>query len=138
GFGGAAHLIAVRDELLTDASIAVSLTQLVSLGVRVVNMSIAGGMPTSPTLLDAIHKAAADGVLLVAAAGNEARRVDYPAADLQPPNGGRSFGLAVGATDLDAASRASRTRERSSRSSRARRAVATRLFAYPGTRATAS
>ena len=101
GFGGATRLIAVRDDLLTDTSIAVSLMKLVSLGARIVNMSFGGHTPDAPIVLDAIHKAAAAGVLLVAAAGNEAGRVDYPAADLQPPGGGRSFGLAVGASNFD-------------------------------------
>jgi subtilisin family serine protease len=101
GFGGGAHLIAVRNDLLTDTSIAISLTKLVSLGVRIVNMSVGGRLPSSPILLDAIHKAAADGVLLVAAAGNDAGLVAFPAANLQPPGGGRSFGLAVGATNFD-------------------------------------
>jgi hypothetical protein len=36
----------------------------------------------------------------VAASGNEHGYVSWPAADLQPSGGGRSYGLAVGATDL--------------------------------------
>lgn len=35
----------------------------------------------------------------MAAAGNSAADVAYPAADLQPPGGGPSYGLAVGAAD---------------------------------------
>ena len=44
--------------------------KLDSLGVRIVNMSFGGRSRTQPILLDAIHKAAADGMLLVAATGN--------------------------------------------------------------------
>ena len=40
-------------------------------------------------------------MLIVAAAGNEGGRVSWPAASLQPSGGGRSYGLAVGATDAD-------------------------------------
>jgi hypothetical protein len=40
-------------------------------------------------------------MLIVAAAGNEADDVDWPAAALQPSGGGRGYGLAVGASDVD-------------------------------------
>jgi subtilisin family serine protease len=100
GFGGAAHVIAFRDDSLTDVSISIALTKLVSLGCRIINLSIAGHTPDSPLLVDALHKAAADGVLLVASAGNYAGFVSYPAADLQPGGGERSFGLAIGASNL--------------------------------------
>lgn len=63
-------------------------------------MSIGGNRPNEPILVDALHKAAAAGVLLVAAAGNNSGFVSYPAADLQPAGGGRSFGLAVGASNF--------------------------------------
>ena len=79
-----------------DLSIAIALTKLDSLGVRIVNMSLGGRIPSEPILVDAIHKAAADGVLLVAASGNEpdaAATSSWPAADLQPADGGRSYGL---------------------------------------------
>ena len=100
GFGGATHLIAVRAQALTDTEVAVALMKLDTLGVRIVNMSFGEDAPEVPILRDAIHKAAADGMLLVAAAGNSAANVAYPAADLQPPGGGPSYGLAVGATDV--------------------------------------
>lgn len=99
GFGGAAHVIAVRDWALTDISIAVALMKLDSLGARIVNMSFSGGAEEPPVMLDAIHKATADGLLLVAAAGNLNMPVGHPAADLQPAAGGHSYGLAVGASD---------------------------------------
>lgn len=99
GFGGATHLIAVRAQALTDTEVAVALIKLDTLGVRIVNMSFGEAAAEEPILRDAIRKAAADGILLVAAAGNSAADVAYPAADLQPPGGGPSYGLAVGATD---------------------------------------
>ncbi len=64
-------------------------------------MSLGGSEPDGPVLVDAIHKAAADGVLVIASAGNDRAFVGYPAADLQPRGGTRSYGLAVGASDLD-------------------------------------
>jgi subtilisin family serine protease len=104
GFGGAAHVIAVHagtQGFFPDASIARALLKLDSLGVRIVNMSLGKRSPSQPILINAIHKAAADGVLIVAAAGNAHEDVAWPAAALQPSGGGRGYGLAVGATDLD-------------------------------------
>jgi len=104
GFGGASHVIAVNasDQLwFYDTKVAVALDKLVSLGVRIVNMSLGGPKPSEPILVDAIHRAAANGVLLVAAAGNDSKgRVAWPAAALQRPGGGRSYGVVVGATDV--------------------------------------
>ena len=102
GFGGATHVIAVHtgyQGLFYDTSIAIALTKLDALGVRIVNMSLGGPAPSQPILIDAIHKAAADGILLVAASGNSHSDVAWPAAALQPSGGGRSYGLAVGASD---------------------------------------
>ena len=100
GFGGAAHVIAFRVDVLNDTSISIALTKLVSLGCRIINMSIGGPTPDTPILFDALHKAAAAGVLLVASTGNTSGSVGYPAADLQPSGGGPSFGLAVGASNV--------------------------------------
>jgi len=101
GFGGAAHLVSYRDDELTDESIAAGIAKLTSLGCRIINLSIGGPYPTSPVLLDALHRAMDAGVLIVAAAGNDGTgSVLYPAADLQPPNGADSLGLAVGASDV--------------------------------------
>ena len=85
----------------TDSDVAFGLAKLDELGVRIVNLSLGGSYPSSPILVDAIHKAAADGMLIVAAAGNEGGNVSWPGADLQPGDGGRSYGLAVGATNDD-------------------------------------
>ena len=91
GFGGATHLISFRVDYLTDPAVAVALAKLVSLGVRIINLSIGGSTPDTPILVDAVHKAAAAGVLLVAASGNSGGFVSYPAADLQPAGGGREL-----------------------------------------------
>ena len=102
GFGGDTHVIGVHagiDGNFNDHDLTVALTKLVSLGVRIVNMSLGGKVPSDPILVDAMHYAAAQNVLLVAAAGNANSDVFWPAAELQRSGGGRSYGLAVGATD---------------------------------------
>ncbi len=101
GFGGASHVVSFRvdNRGWTDSVLAAGLMKLDSLGVRIINMSLGGNAPSGPILLDAIHKVAEDGVLLVAATGNNHGFVAYPAADLQPAGGKRSYGLAVGASD---------------------------------------
>jgi hypothetical protein len=102
GFGGNTHIIGVHAGIsgaYNDPDLAIALTKLVSLGVRIVNMSLGGKPPSDPVLVDAIHKAAAENVLLVASAGNNNTDVFWPAAELQRSGGGRSYGLAVGATD---------------------------------------
>lgn len=100
GFGGDSHLVVMHAWKLTNAAVAAALLKLDSLGVRIVNMSFGGPKPESPSVLAAIHKAAADGMLLIAATGNAATTVAHPAADLQPAGGVRSYGLAVGASDV--------------------------------------
>jgi serine protease len=101
GFGGGTHIIVFRDDALADTSIALALLKLNSLGCRIINMSLGGPEPMSPILRDAIDRVFAAGVLMVAATGNEgAASVFYPAADLQPPNGAPSLGLAVGSSDF--------------------------------------
>jgi len=102
GFGGAAHVIGIHADSqggFYDADVAQAIAKLDALGVRIVNLSIGGPEPSSPILVDAIDKAASDGVLIVAASGNDGGPVDWPAALLQPSGGGESYGLAVGATN---------------------------------------
>jgi subtilisin family serine protease len=103
GFGGAAHVIGIHADnqgRFYDADLAQALAKLDALGVRIINLSIGGPVASSPILVDAIDKAASDGVLIVAASGNEGGPVDWPAALLQPSGGGESYGLAVGATNV--------------------------------------
>jgi hypothetical protein len=93
GFGGAAHVVGIHagaNGSFTDSDVAFALAKLDELGVRIVNLSLGASYPSSPILVDAIHKAAADGMLIVAAAGNEGGDVGWPAADIQRAGGGRS------------------------------------------------
>lgn len=99
GFGGATHLVSIRAPVLTDLAVAAALMKLDDLGVRIVNMSFGQPGPERPIMLDAIHKAEADGMLLIAATGNSSGPVAHPAADLQPEGGQEGVGLAVGASD---------------------------------------
>jgi serine protease len=101
GFGGATHVIAMRVPSMTPVAVAAALIKLDGLGVRIVNMSFGSPVPEPPIVVDAIRRLEADGILLVAAAGNSSDVVAHPAADLQPPGGGPSLGLAVGASDVD-------------------------------------
>jgi subtilisin family serine protease len=103
GFGGATHVISFKadSQRFSDTALAIAITKLDSLGVRIINMSLGGKDPLAPVLLDALHKAARDGVLLVASTGNDHTFSGHPAADLQPFGGARSYGLAVGASDAD-------------------------------------
>src|SRR5262249_6823406 len=102
GFGGSTHIISFKDDLLSDTSVAIGIDKLTSLGVRVINLSLGGRLPTAPVLADAVKKSLLAGVLIVAAAGNDFQQtVSYPAYDLQPPGGGQSYGLAVGASNFD-------------------------------------
>jgi subtilisin family serine protease len=105
GFGGDAQLLVVQanrgDANFTDLDEANAVVWAVDHGAKIVNLSL-GGPSTSSTERGAIDYAAAHGVLLVAAAGNQYRRgnpVQYPAALIQPlgSNGVGGRGLVVGA-----------------------------------------
>lgn len=106
GFGGNAKLLVVKasgpDGELTDVDEANAIVYAVDHGVRVINLSV-GGPDSSATERRGIDYAAAHGVLLVAAMGNEFAQgnpVEYPAALLQPvgSNGRGGVGLAVAAS----------------------------------------
>ena len=102
GFGGAAHVIGIHADhqgRFYDTDVAQAITKLDELGVRIVNLSIGDPYPSSPILVDAIDKAVSNGMLIVAASGNDGGPVDWPAALLQQSEGGKSYGLAVGATN---------------------------------------
>ena len=81
--GWATKLMAIKaggSSGLPDSAIAAGLIYAADHGVRIVNMSF-GGADYSPGLADAVAYAQARGVLLVAAAGNDATSGDeYPAA----------------------------------------------------------
>ncbi len=106
GFGGDARLLVVQaggaDGSFTDVDEAAAIVYAVDHGAKIVNLSL-GGVETSATERRAVEYAAAHGVLLVAAAGNEyedGNPVEYPAALLQPPGsfGVGGVGLSVGAS----------------------------------------
>jgi subtilisin family serine protease len=109
GFGGDAQLLVVQaidaDGYVTDVDEAAAIVYAVRHGAKIVNLSI-GGSETSALERKTIRWAAARGVLVVAAAGNEhddGNQPEYPAALLQPlgSNGRGGLGLAVGATSMD-------------------------------------
>jgi subtilisin family serine protease len=109
GFGGDAKLLVIQaidaEGYITDVDEAAAIVYAVKHGARIVNLSI-GGTETSPIERRALRWAAALGVLVVAAAGNdydEGNPVEYPAALLQPigSRGQGGIGLSVGATSMD-------------------------------------
>lgn len=109
GFGGDVQLLVVKaidaDGYITDVDEAAAIVYAVRHGARIVNLSI-GGPETSAVETRAIHWAARQGVLVVAAAGNEhdqGNAPEYPAALLQPlgSHGRGGIGLAVGATAMN-------------------------------------
>ena len=106
GFGGDARLLVVQaggaDGSFTDVDEAAAIVYAVDHGAKIINLSL-GGAESSATERRAVEYAAAHGVLLVAAVGNEyedGNPLEYPAALLQPPgsNGSGGVGLAVGAS----------------------------------------
>jgi Subtilase family len=101
GFCGACRLDVFRVVDLYTYKTAQAMRQLVDDGVRIISFSI-GAPQFSYLMADAINYAISKGVLVVAAAGNDAvGAVSYPAALLQPPGGAPSYGLAVGASDVN-------------------------------------
>jgi subtilisin family serine protease len=98
GFGGAARIVMYRDRLLNGFSDAVAIRRLVDRGVRIINMSFGGGILSTPEF-DALNYASDAGVLLVAAAGNNAEgQATWPARLIQSAGGVPGTGLAVGAS----------------------------------------
>ena len=106
GFGGDAKLLLIQtgraDGSFTDVDEAAAIVYAVNHGAKVINLSI-GGIETSVLERKALDYAAAHGVLVVAAAGNEfeaGNPVEYPAALLQPvgSRGRGGIGLSVAAT----------------------------------------
>lgn len=106
GFGGDAQLLLIQsgrsDGSFTDVDEADAIVYAVNHGAKVINLSI-GGTETSSVERKALEYAGENGVLVVAAAGNEfedGNPVEYPAALLQPvgSQGRGGLGLSVGAT----------------------------------------
>ena len=106
GFGGDARLLVIQaggaDGSFTDVDEAAAIVYAVDHGAKIVNLSL-GGVESSTTERRAVEYAAAHGVLLVAAVGNEyedGNPIEYPAALLQPPGsrGVGGAGLAVAAS----------------------------------------
>jgi subtilisin family serine protease len=107
GFGGDARLLLVKvgSSSFNDVDVAAGIIYAVRHGAQIINLSIAG-RTRSPVEESAVEYAARRGVLLVAAAGNEAldgNPPEYPAALLQPvgSSGVGGLGLAVGASGFD-------------------------------------
>jgi len=110
GFGGAARLLIVKvsnSTSFSDVAVAAGIVYAVRHGARIVNLSVAG---LAPSIVEkaALEYAAGHGVLVVAAAGNDALAGDapeYPAALLQPvgSNGIGGLGISVGASDSNGA-----------------------------------
>ena len=107
GFGGAARLLVVKvgdGAVVSDVDVAAGIVRAVRSGARIVNVSIAG-RSRSAAEASAVAYAARHGVLVVAAAGNDAltgNPAEYPAALLQPvgSKGVGGLGLAVAASDM--------------------------------------
>ena len=101
GFGGAARVIMFRDVVGSTLTVAAAIDRLVSRGVRVINLSFS--FPAySSVVADAVNRAIAAGVLVVASAGNDgAFDISFPARMLQPVNGAASWGLAVGSSNMN-------------------------------------
>ncbi len=108
GFGGAARLLVVKvgdGTSVSDVDVAAGIVRSVQSGARIVNVSLAG-RTRSAVEASAVAYAARHGVLVVAAAGNDAlagNPLEYPAALLRPvrPDGAGGLGLAVGASGMD-------------------------------------
>ena len=106
GSGGDAQLLLIQtgrsDGSFTDVDEADAIVYAVNHGAKVINLSI-GGTETSSVERKALDYAGDNGVLVVAAAGNEfeaGNPVEFPAALLQPvgSKGRGGIGLSVGAT----------------------------------------
>ena len=108
GFGGAARLLVVKvgdGTSVSDVDVAAGIVRSVQSGARIVNVSLAG-RTRSAVEASAVAYAARHGVLVVAAAGNDAlagNPAEYPAALLRPvdSDGAGGLGLAVAASGMD-------------------------------------
>ncbi len=90
---------------VSDVDVAAGIVRSVRSGARIINVSLAGPAH-SAVEASAVAYAARHGVLVVAAAGNDAltgNPAEYPAALLRPvgPDGAGGLGLAVAASGMD-------------------------------------
>jgi len=99
GFCGACRIAVFKAAPVTDVQVAEGIRTLTDAHVRVINLSIVLNAP-SQAVTDALGYAAAAGVLVVAAGGNEGgSSLDFPASAVGGANGAAAPGLAVGASD---------------------------------------
>jgi subtilisin family serine protease len=99
GFCGACRLAVYKAPRLTNVQVAEGIRTLTDAHVRIINLSIVLDAP-SQAVTDALNYAAAAGVLVVAAAGNEGQpTVDFPASYVAAAGPADGSGLAVGASD---------------------------------------
>lgn len=106
GAAGATSLLAVKASSpggeFYESQLADAIVWGVESGARIVNLSLGGRCPSGELVTRALDYAFAQGVLIVAAAGNNAEidnARNCPAADLGGTRGGWGSGLSVGATD---------------------------------------
>lgn len=108
GAAGATNLIAVRASTpggeFYESQLADAIVWATQAGAKVLNLSLGGPCPSGDLITSALDHAFAQGVLVVAAAGNNAElgnQPNCPAADLGGLQGGWGKGLSVGATRPD-------------------------------------
>ena len=101
GFCGACRIVPFRDDIGFTYTFAQAVQKLVDEHIRVLNLSLS--FPLYSFLVsDALNYAINAGVLPVISSGNDgAAAVSYPASFVQADNGAASYGLAVGASDIN-------------------------------------
>lgn len=100
GAGGRCHLIVIKSEL-RDSSVASSIDKAVAAGADAIVMSFGvDGVASAPTVIrEALQRAAAEGVVPVAAAADTATTEQgYPANTLQPTGSGPQVDAGLGLT----------------------------------------
>jgi hypothetical protein len=101
-----ATLIAIRADdvdgsgTFSEQNVAAGIDYATNHGAHVINLSLGSSAPNGPLLKTAINRATANGVVIVAAAGNDGNSVDpnFPAGFAGTPTGNSAL-IAVGAVD---------------------------------------
>ena len=108
GAAGATNLLAVRASTpggeFYESQLADAIVWATQAGARVINLSLGGPCPSGDLITSALDHAYLQGVLVVAAAGNNAEHgnePNCPAAELGGLQGGWGYGLSVGASRPD-------------------------------------